>query len=255
MEPILIIALNAFKESIRRKILHVFLILAVFIIVGSSFLSAFELGVQIKFLKDLSLSIISLFGVLITIAVAVKQLPAEIEARTIYPLLAKPVTRYELILGKFIGSLYVIFLNLFLISLIFLGLLYSRTKAVDWNIVKSIYLIGIELVSICALCIFFSTFFSLSANATISFLVYILGHVKVGYFEYLISKTQNIFAQFLFTLFYYIIPNLEYFNVKEAIIFDITIPNMYLLKVSLYGIILSCIFLTGAYIIFRRKNL
>lgn len=255
MQPILIIALNAFKESIRRKILHVFLILAVFIIVGSSFLSAFELGVQIKFLKDLSLSIISLFGVLITIAVAVKQLPTEIEAKTIYPLLAKPVTRYEFILGKFIGSLYVIFLNLFLISLIFLCLLYSRIKTVDWNIVKSIYLIGVELASICALCIFFSTFFSLSANATISFLVYILGHVKVGYFDYLISKIQNIFAQFLLTLFYYIIPNLEYFNVKEAIIWDLTIPNIYLLKVSLYGIILSCVFLTGAYIIFRCKNL
>ncbi|MDI6782503.1 MAG: ABC transporter permease subunit [bacterium] len=258
MTGILVIAKTAFLESIRgRKILHVLLIVSVLIIAWASTLHVFALGVQVKFIKDVCLSAISIFGTLIALAVSCGQLPNEIENRTIYPLLAKPVRRSEIIIGKFLGAVYIIFLNVFLMSAIFLAILALKERAIDFAIVEAIYLIGIELMVIAALCIFFSTFFSTAANVSLTFFIYIFGHVKVTYLNYLVGRIDNPVTQFLLNLLYNPIlpPNLEYFNIKEAIIWGKLVGLSHLGLVTLYGLFLVFIFLTSGSLIFRKKNL
>src|SRR3990167_11217420 len=157
MHNVLIVAGNAFREAVRRKLLHALLVLTLIIIAATSMFSFFELGVQVKFLKDMSLATISLFGMLITIIVAVNQIPAELEWRTIYTLLAKPVRRGEFLLGKFLGCISVVFLNLGLISLEFLIILFSKERIIDIGIVQAIFLILIELILLLSITILLST--------------------------------------------------------------------------------------------------
>jgi len=258
MTGILVVAKNAFLESIRgRKILHVLLIVTVLIIAWASTLHVFALGVQVKFIKDVCLSAISIFGTLIALAVSCGQLPNEIENRTIYPLLAKPVRRSEIIIGKFLGAVYIIFLNVILMSAIFLGILFIKERTIDFAIVEAIYLVGIELTVISALCIFFSTFFSTAANVSITFFIYIFGHVKLAYLNYLIGRIDNPISKVLLSILNNPIlpPNLENFNIKEVIIWGKLVSFYHLGLVTLYGLFLVFIFLTSGYLVFRKKNL
>ncbi|MCX7918946.1 MAG: ABC transporter permease [bacterium] len=258
MKGIWVIGKIALIESIRgRKILQVLLIISVLIIAWISSLQVFTLGVQVKFIKDICLSAISIIGTLITLAVSCGHLPSELENRTIYPLLAKPVRRGHLVLGKFLGSVITIALNIAIISGIFLAVLYSKEKTFDIPMLKAMYLIGVELIVICALCIFFSTFFSTAANVTISFVIYIFGHVKIAYLNYLVERMNEPVTRILLTLLYNPIlpPNLEYFNIKEAIIWSKVVSLSHLGLVTLYGLLLISIYLTAGYLVFRKKNL
>jgi ABC-type transport system involved in multi-copper enzyme maturation permease subunit len=258
MTSILVIAKNAFLESIRgRKILHVLLVVTILIIAWASTLHVFALGVQVKFIKDVCLSAISIFGTLIALVVSCGQLPNEIENRTIYPLLAKPVRRSEIIIGKFLGAVSVIFLNVILMSAIFLGILFLKERTIDFAIVEAIYLMSIELTAISALCIFFSTFFSTAANVSITFFIYIFGHVKVAYLNYLVGKIDNSITHFLLRILDNPVlpPNLENFNIKEAIIWGKLVGLSHLVLVTLYGLLLVTIYLSSGYLVFRKKNL
>jgi Cu-processing system permease protein len=258
MTSILVIAKNSFLESIRgRKILQVLLIVTLLIIAWVSTLNVFSLGFQVRFVKDICLSAISIFGTLITLAVSCGQIPSELENRTIYPLLAKPVQRHEIIIGKFIGALYIIFLNVLLMSAIFIAVLLFKEHTIDIAIIEAIYLIAIELAALCALCIGFSTFFSTAANVTIVFFIYIFGHVKFVYISYLIGRIENpITTAVLYLLKNPILPpNLENFNIKESIIWGKSLELAYLGPATLYGMLLILIYLTLGYLVFRRKNL
>ncbi len=254
MYNILIVAGNTFREAVRRKILHALLILTLIIIAATSMFSFFELGVQVKFLKDMSLAVISLFGMLITIVVAVNQIPREIEWRTIYPLLAKPVKRGEFLLGKFLGCIWVIFLNVGLMSLEFMVILYSKENLLDIGILQAIFLIFIELILFLSIIIFFSTVTSVPANSCISLFVYILGHMKSAYLNYLISRSEGI-KKFIAKSFYYLLPNLENFNIKEAIIHNATVSVPYILKAISYCAVYTTIFLILALFFFGKKEL
>lgn len=258
MHNILVLAKISLLESIRgRKILQVLLIVTLLVIGWVSTLNVFALGVQVKFIKDICLSAISIFGMLITLAVSCGQIPGELESRTIYPLLAKPVQRHEIIFGKFLGSLYIIFLNVLLMSAIFIGVLFFKEHTLDIAIIEAIYLIAIELTALCALCIGFSTFFSTAANVTIVFFIYIFGHVKGIYVNYLLEHIGNPVAVAILTLLKNPIlpPNLENFNIKEAIIWGKLLGFAYLGPATVYGILLVVIYLTLGYLMFRKKNL
>lgn len=254
MHNILIVAGNTFLEAVRRKILHALLVLTLIIIAATSMFSFFELGVQVKFLKDTALAVISLFGMLITIIVAVNQIPAEIEWRTIYTLLSKPIKRAEFLLGKFLGCIWVVFLNLGLISLEFLIILFSKERTIDIGIVQAISLILIELILLLSITIFFSTVVSVPANSCISIFVYILGHMKSAYLNYLISQASGI-KKFIAKGFYYLLPNLENFNIKEAIIHNATVSGIYILKAVSYGAVYIIIFLIMALFFFAKKEI
>ncbi|MFB3897483.1 MAG: ABC transporter permease [bacterium] len=258
MHNILVLAKISLLESIRgKKILQVLLIVTLLVIAWVSTLNVFALGVQVKFIKDISLSAISIFGMLITLAVSCGQIPGEVESRTIYPLLAKPVQRYEIILGKFIGSLYIIFLNVLLMSAIFIGVLFFKEHYLDIAIIEAIYFIALELTALCALCIGFSAFFSTAANVTIVFFIYIIGHVKLVYVNYLLERMANPVATAVLSFLKNPIlpPNLENFNIKEATIGGNLLGFAYLGPATLYGFLLILIYLTLGYLVFRKKNL
>ena len=118
-ERILVISKLTVLENSRKQVFHVLLIAALAIICASTLLSFFTLGVQLKILKDLSLTSIIFCGGMLAVALASAGLPGEIEHRTLYPILARPIRRWEFIFGKYLGTLATIYSGLIVIAFAF----------------------------------------------------------------------------------------------------------------------------------------
>ncbi|MCX7995672.1 MAG: ABC transporter permease subunit, partial [candidate division WOR-3 bacterium] len=103
MQRILAIAENTFKESLRQRIMLLLIIFSILLIVISIFLEPFALGESPKLLRDFGMAVASLFGILVVIIIGSTLIHKDIEKRTIYTVIVKPVKRSEIILGKFFG--------------------------------------------------------------------------------------------------------------------------------------------------------
>ncbi|HOL22395.1 MAG TPA: ABC transporter permease subunit, partial [bacterium] len=123
MKKAWVIALNTFQESLRKKTFYILLVVALIVIGASRFFSFLAAEDELKMIKDVSFSTIEFFGALIAIFTALAAVSGEIEKRTIYPLLSKPITRSNFIIGKLIGQSLIILLNVILMSIFFIVLL------------------------------------------------------------------------------------------------------------------------------------
>ncbi len=132
MFKVLAIALNTFKEAVRNKILYFLLIFAILIIVFSNFISDLSIAAPEKLIKDLGLASIDFFGFLIAVFVGVYLVYNELDKKTIYTIVSKPIDRYQFILGKFFGLLITIYVNMVIMSVFFFAVLYFR-NAVDYD--------------------------------------------------------------------------------------------------------------------------
>ncbi len=128
------IALNTLVEVTRQKVFYFMIVFALLMIAAASFFSIFTFGqeaqhtLQIKFIKDTGLGAISIFGAIIAIVATAQLLPAELENRTIYTILAKPVHRSEFLLGKFTGSALLLLISVLLMGALFLSVVFLKER-------------------------------------------------------------------------------------------------------------------------------
>jgi ABC-type transport system involved in multi-copper enzyme maturation permease subunit len=126
MAKVLGIALNTFKEAVRNKVLYFLLIFALLIMGFSGVISDLSIASPEKLIKDLGLASIDLFGFLIAVFVGVYLVYTELDKKTIYTIVSKPIDRYQFILGKFFGLLITILVNVVIMSIFFFAVLYFR---------------------------------------------------------------------------------------------------------------------------------
>ena len=250
---ILTIALNTFKECIRDKILYNLLIFAMLMIGLSAFLSKLAIGVQIRIVKDIGLGSISIFGVLIAIFLGIGLVSKEIERRTIYTILSKPVQRYSFLLGKFAGLLLTLFINIAIMTIALIVLIYSMGGDSNLLLFEAIFLIFIELVVITSIALFFSTFTTptLSAIFTLSF--FVIGHLT-GYIRLFGSQSELQFVRQLSDILYYVLPNLESFNIKSMVMYAEAVEWKLFFLSTMYGLIYASLVLVLSVIIFQKRD-
>jgi ABC-type transport system involved in multi-copper enzyme maturation permease subunit len=250
---ILAIALNTFKECIRDKILYNLLIFGMLMIGLSALLSKLTIGVQIRIVKDIGLGSISIFGVLIAIFLGIGLVSKEIDRRTIYTILSKPVRRYSFLLGKFVGLLLTLLLNISIMTLALTILIYSMGGEINLLIFEAIFLIFIELIVVTSIALFFSTFTTptLSAIFTLSF--FVIGHLT-GYIKLLGSQSDMLFVRQLSALLYYTLPNLESFNIKSVVMYAEAVEWNLLFLSILYGVIYTSLVIILSVIIFQKRD-
>lgn len=262
MYKILIIAYNTFREAIRDKILYNLLVFALIIILGGYLLSTLTLGEQGKIILDLGLGSMNIFGVLIAIFVGIGLVNKEIERKTIYTIIAKPVARYQFLIGKYFGLVMTLFVNLLVMVIGFYcsfylqktGWLFLHAPEVHLSLgfYQAVYLIFIELMIITGVAIFFSTFTTTTLAAIFTLFIYLIGHL-IGTVKELGTKLDPISRGALETV-YYLFPNLEKFNIKAEVVHNIPISNEYIWMSTLYGALYIAILLTGASLIFQKRD-
>ena len=165
------IALNALQESFRRRVLNALLVFGVIIVISLGYFSYLSSGDEAKFVKDIGLSSITFFGILIAIFSTAGLIPNEIEKRTIFNILSKPVSRTSFLLGKFLGSVFTVLVNFFLMAAIFCAVMILRKTPPDMNMLKALYLICLELILIAGVTLTVSTVAGTILNVSISFFI------------------------------------------------------------------------------------
>jgi ABC-type transport system involved in multi-copper enzyme maturation permease subunit len=260
------IALNVFKESVRDKVLYNLVLFAVILMGASVLLSQLTAGQELKIIKDLGLAATSIFGLFIAVFIGIGLVTKEVEKRSIYSLLSKPVRRHELVAGKYVGLVLTLAVNVGVMALALYGVLgymdWSESAefkkgweapAMDPALLTAVFLILVELMVVTATALFLSTFSSPMLSAVLTLGFYIVGHFNADLknFEVVVeSKTLARMARGL----YYTLPNLAPFDVKAAVVHAQPVTASYVLLTTGYGLAYVTALLLGAMLIFSRRD-
>jgi ABC-type transport system involved in multi-copper enzyme maturation permease subunit len=253
MNRILVIARNTFRETLRDKILYNLVFFALLMIGSAVLLGSLAMGEQGKIIKDIGLAGINLFGVLIAIFVGISLVSKEIEKRTIYSIIAKPIRRYEFLLGRYSGLVMTLFVNTAIMAAGFFLTLFLSHMEMDPALLKAIGLIVVELLVITAVAVMFSTFTTPILSATFSLSLYVIGHLTDD-LRVLGGKLQHGLTKQILDGLYYALPNLEYFNVKGQAVYGLAIEPSYLVSAVAYGVTYCAVVLILACMIFQRRE-
>jgi Cu-processing system permease protein len=245
------------KESIRRKDFYVLFVLTAIITLTMGAVNLFHDSQIVRYLKELCLLLIWISTLVISITLAARQIPAEQESRTIYPLLAKPISRTEVVLGKFLGCWLAIGVAL-LAFYLFFGVV-AMSKEMEWpltNYFQAIWLHWSMLGVVIAMSLLGSLVASaVSANITISF-VLVAFLLLVGRHLDQVATRFHEPARSLWMSMYFVLPHLEFFDVRDLVIHDWpSISWLVCLKATAYAAIYGGFFLLAACLIFRRRAL
>src|SRR6185312_13273048 len=250
------VAFNTFREAVRDRVLYNLIFFALLLVASGPLLGQISIGVQRILLVNLSLTAISVFGVLISIFVGISLVSKEIEKRTLYPVLARPVGRGEFVAGKYVGLAGTLAVNTlamaagFYLALFFVAHTFTRADA---NILVAIYFLLLEFFVVIGLALLFSSFSSPLLSA-----LYALGMFVAGTF----SADLRTFAEmthgpekWLATVISYIIPNLASLNVITRVSHDQFIPAGLVGYNTAYSLLYVLVTVCGAALIFARRNL
>jgi len=253
MKRIFVIAKNTFKELKRQKVFFVLLLFGFSMLFISFFLYPLSIGEQSKIIRDFGLSAITFFNVLLVIINGSTILYREFDKKTIYLVITTPVERKEVILGKFFGLYFLILLNLFLMEIFHQILIFFTDGKFDLKIFIALYPFLFEIGIIISLILFFSTFTGTTFSAFMGFIFYVIGHL-IEALKLFAEISKSYFLKIFSYFFYYTLPNLEHFNIKNQIVYREIPEKEYFLFVSSYGIIFIIFLLYAASLIFEKKE-
>lgn len=247
------IALNTFKEAIRDRILYLLFFFAAVAVIFSRVLAILTVGDRVKIIKDVGLASINLFGMLMAVLIGTGLVYKEIDKKTIFTLIAKPIHRSEFLVGKFFGLVLTLFVMTTLMSLIFLIIVFFHTFRVEFNLLLAILFIFIELVLITAVAILFSCFSTPILSSLFSLSFYLIGHFSWG-FQTLLQKTKSAPLRLFIQALSVVLPDLENFNFKTEVVHGLTVLPRYYLFSALYGIVYTLLLLMLAVLIFKKRD-
>jgi ABC-type transport system involved in multi-copper enzyme maturation permease subunit len=246
------ISLNTVRENLREKLLYNLLIFALLMIGSSILLSRLTLGDYHRLILDLGLASINVFGVLIAIFVGIGLVSKEIDKKTIYTIISKPVPRYAFLVGKYLGLVITLLANTAVMVLGLLIVLHVMDVPITILLFKSLSLMFIELMVITAVALLFSTFTSSTLSAMFTLAIYVIGHLSADL--KLFGEKLESTGQAVVNALYYVMPNLERFNLKGHVIHHVDLPATDLLVTLAYGLSYTAMLLVLAAMIFQRRD-
>jgi ABC-type transport system involved in multi-copper enzyme maturation permease subunit len=257
MNTVLALSGVVIKELYRRKDFYVLFFLTALITLVMGSVTFFHDTQIVRYIKEVAMLLIWVSALVIAVGTTARQVPAERENRTIFPLLAKPVTRGQVIVGKFAGCWLACGLAL-VVFYFFFGVV-SGARENYWpllNWFQAFWLQWFMLGVVVALVLLGSVVFTApSSNATISFII-VLGILLLGRHLNQVALEQHEPLRSVVYGLYFLIPHLEWFDIRDLIIYDhrpVAWVDCWL--ATLYSVLYMAVFLVGAWLVFRRKAL
>jgi ABC-type transport system involved in multi-copper enzyme maturation permease subunit len=266
MRAIRLVALAVFRESVRDRVPLTIVGFGVLLVAASYLISQMTAGQDLKIIKDLGLAAISMLGLLIAIIIGIGLVAKEVEKRSIYSLLSRPLTREQLILGKYAGLIMTLAVNVGAMSLAFYAvLLYQRltwpaaqqaawpAPALDPRLLVAIGLIFAELMLVTAVALFFSTFAGPMTAILLTLALWIAGHFNADlrHFEEVVDSPL---AAWLARGAYYVLPNLAPFDVKAEVVHGVPVSASHVTLTMAYALVYIAMLLLAAMAVFRRRD-
>ncbi len=260
------IAINGFREAVRDKVMYSLVAFAVILIATSYILGELTAGQDIKIMKDLGLSSISVFGLFMAIFIGIGLVSKEVEKRSVYALLAKPIRRSDIVVGRYLGLVLTLVVNVAVMTvalylvLAYLGWRAPENAKLSWDaplfdpsMLKAVGLTLVHLSMVTAVAVFFSTFSTPILSAALTFSVWVAGYFSADLrnFDQVVDSRA---AQWLARGLYYILPNFGSFDISSQVVHGLHVGAKYVVVTAAYGFTYIAILLVMSAAIFSRRD-
>lgn len=250
------IALNTFRESVRDRVLYNLILFVLILVSASVFVSDLSPNLESQFTAALGLSAMLVFGAFIATFIGVGLVYKEIDKRTIYNLLSKPVHRHEFIAGKYAGLCLTLLINSAVMMVATeLAILYVNGKFVRLHVtvLAAAYLVFLELALLIAVALMFSSFSTPLLSALFTFAFYVIGNFSGDLLQMaLISDSQT--GKALLRVIYYLVPHLSNFSFITEASHGRVVPARMALSATVYAVVYVSILLSAAMLMFQKRN-
>ena len=266
MRAVRLIALSVFRESVRDKVLYNLVFFAILMIGASFLIGQLTAGQDVKIIKDLGLAATSVFGLFIAIFIGIGLVSKEVEKRSIYSLLAKPINRQQLVLGKYAGLVLTLAVNLSVMALALYAVLAYMNwisapgtikgwerPALDPMLLEAVFLTFVELAVITAIAVFFSTFSTPLLSAAFTFALFVAGRLSADLRNFA-TIVEAPAAAWLAKALYWILPNLSQFDVRSQVVHGQPVAAGHLALATAYGLLYVSALIGAAMVVFSRRD-
>ena len=257
MSRVATIALNTFREAVRDRVLYNLIVFALLLLGTAILFSEISIGIQRLILINLGLTAVTFFGVTIAIFIGIGLVYKEMDKRTLYALLSKPVHRYEFILGKFFGLALTLLVNTLLMTLGFFAALYyvqGKFEPADGWLLAAVYFIFLQLLLATSLALLFSCFSSPALSAAFTLGLFIAGNLAAD----IRGLSQAVEAPWLegaTRAVYYALPNFRNFNIIASVAHSQPVPGSLLAFNTAYAALYIGLVLAASVLIFQNRDL
>ena len=250
------IAFNTFREAVRDRVLYNLIAFALLLVGASLLFGQISIGIERIVLINLGLTAVSIFGTVIAIFIGIGLVSKEIDKRTLYTVLARPVRRWEFIAGKFCGLVGTLVVNtVFMAVGFFAALLYLTHRFVhaDLYLVVALYFIVLQFVIVTALALLFSSFSTPLESAVFAFALFLIGTFAEDLRAF--AAMAHGVSHWLATGLAYVIPNFAALNVVSSVAHDQPVAAGLIAYNTGYALLYSAAAIAGAIVIFEYRNL
>jgi ABC-type transport system involved in multi-copper enzyme maturation permease subunit len=250
------IASNTFREAVRDRVLYNLIAFALLMSGAAVLVGQISIDIERLVVINLGLTAVSLFGLVIAIFIGIGLVSKEIDKRTLYTVLSRPVRRWEFIVGKFLGLAGTLIVNTVCMAVgVFAALLYVShhfQKADGWLLV-ALYFIILQFLIITALALLFSSFSSPLLSAVFAFALFVIGCFAEDLRGFA-GMAQGV-TRWLATGAAYLVPNFSALNVISSVAHQQPVSGQLIFYNTAYALVYAAMALCGAVLVFERRNL
>ncbi len=257
MTQIFGIALNTFREAVRNRIFLSLILFAVAMLLITMAVSSASLNEELRLMKDVGLFLISTFSVLISIFIGVNLVYKEIERKTVYTVIPKPIYRFQFLLGKYLGLAITMASQLVVMALVLAGLFWAMEGSFGLGMLQAILLIYVEVLIVISVALLFSSFSTPLLSGLLTVGTFIVGRFVEDLMNLRLVSQEEKSVEGLASLVKVVVklaPDLSIFNTTPYVVYETSLPWGYLLDGALYGLSYIGICLLFASLIFSRRS-
>jgi ABC-type transport system involved in multi-copper enzyme maturation permease subunit len=245
------------REALRQKLAVNLLVFATALVAASLVLSSLTFGEQYRVIANIGLSAMEVFGTLIAVFLGAGLVAGDVQRRTVFPIVAKPVSRAEYVAGRYAGLVVTTTLNLAVMAACFAAVLavYTRGLAflVETPFLVTVGAIALQLAMIATIAVLFSTFTTPTLSAIFSLSLVVAGHLASDLVRY--WSKQGAALAWMGKALYLLVPNLEALNFKEAMVYKDALASGTVATALLYGTLYAAGVVAVAAAVFTRRDL
>lgn len=252
-----VVAINTFREAVRDRVLYNLVFFALVMIAAAILVGQVSIGIDRLVIVNLGLSAISIFGLLMAVFIGVGLVYKEMDKRTLYSILSKPIRRWEFLVGKYAGLLLTLVVNTGLMTIgVGLALFYVGRPFVrsDASILVAVYFILLELALVTALTLFFSCFSTPLLSTLFTVGLYVSGVFAKDIRDFG-DLTHRGPLKAVTRALYYTLPNFHNFNIISSAAHGDAVSGALIWQNTLYAALYITVILVGASVVFSGRNL
>ncbi|MGD9252321.1 MAG: ABC transporter permease [Holophagae bacterium] len=254
MRAIRAIAVNTFREAIRDRILYLFVGFAVAMVLSTKLFGLLTVGDEAKIVKDVGLASMQFFSMLIAVMMSMLLISREVDSRTVFNIISKPVARWKFIVGKYLGLVSVVAANLLFIATVLVVMVLVYTKQFDPMLVFAAAMTMLEMMVLAAFATLFAVVTRPILGSLLTLAVFVVGQTSEDLWM-LTRQLPGELTRVVIAAIYYLTPNLQRFNFRNEVVHGLPVNATAVALAVVYAFAFVTVTLILASLRFRHRDL